>query len=316
MQCESIPNSVDNGNGTCVCTQAPFTVEATDMGELKACLNSTAIQGGACPAEFPVEVKTSATVPTIEQCITTASACPADYPLALYNGNPSVRQECRPGNSCNYGGFSMIITNANGQVIGCVDANSNACPYVATRTAATSWSMQACSNITTCTGSVPALATDGKLMACLVLGANQACPDVTGLSFPIEVTYSAPLTPTICGSTAVPCTNSTTLSCLATGSSCPATYSWTIFNSPGGNVSATPVLAECRTATSNCSLTATGMGNNPNAGSYMINLMNGDQVTGCVRTDSQLCPPGYPVAITGEGGGEAVRGSSSSWGEL
>lgn len=300
VQCSSIPNSVDNGNGTCVCTQAPFTVPATNMGVLESCLNSTLVQTSGCPAAFPVPAKTADTTPVTVQCVSTASACPAGYPLAQYSGNPSVRQECRPGANCNFNGFSMIITDASGAVIGCVNPASGACPFVATRLSP-NWSMQSCSKITSCSGSVPALATDGTLIACLVLGSNQACPDVAGLSFPIEVTYSAPTTPTVCGGS-VTCTNSTTISCLAVGSTCPAAYSWTIFNSPGGNITTTPVLAECRFATTNCTLTAAGMSAaNPNAGSYQVNLMNGDQVAGCLRTDSKVCPPGYPIAITGEG---------------
>jgi hypothetical protein len=47
----------------------------------------------------------------VVQCITESTPCPAGFELILYNGVPSVRQECRPNQGgCNYNGFGLQVS--------------------------------------------------------------------------------------------------------------------------------------------------------------------------------------------------------------
>jgi hypothetical protein len=96
-----------DASGACVCNSTLFT-PAFNGSTLIACINGTNL--ASCPASAPVEVKTLAAVPVIVRCITESTPCPSGFELILYNGNPSVRQECRPNQGgCNYAGFGLQV---------------------------------------------------------------------------------------------------------------------------------------------------------------------------------------------------------------
>jgi hypothetical protein len=86
--------------------------------------------------------------------------------------------------------------------------------------------------------------------ACLTLNPNvggatpaQACPDVTGLSFPLELVSATPNDP--CGG-ATPCTATRTVRCMPAASTCPFPFTLQLFRSPSAAPAATPELVECR----------------------------------------------------------------------
>jgi hypothetical protein len=97
--------SVD-ASGACVYGSA-FT-HAFNGSTLIACINGSSI--ASCPDSAPVEVRTLANTPVVVQCITQSTPCPTGFTLALYNGVPSTRQECRPNNGgCNYNGVALQV---------------------------------------------------------------------------------------------------------------------------------------------------------------------------------------------------------------
>jgi hypothetical protein len=106
-----------------------------------------------------------------------------------------------------------------------------------------------------------------------------------------------------CGSNNSICTTVRTVQCMAAGSTCPIPYTLQLLRNPAGPAS-TPVLAECRPIRNACDLTATGMNaaQNPNAGTYNIEVRTGDALDGCIAAGSTACPVGYPFPSVGAGG--------------
>jgi hypothetical protein len=209
----------------------------------------------------------------------------------------------------------LQVTRADSTLIGCVNATSNACPFVAFRSASNNFAvMERCVDTTSCpvatattaAYTVPALAPgDSTPSACLTLGSTNTCPDIEGLRFPVEVMFAEPTSP-VCGSSAQPCTliSVRAVQCLAPNATCPTGYTLRLWrNSPATNNSATPVLAECRQTRSNCDLTAAGMtSNDPNAADFAINVKTGDALDGCVISTSTVCPTTYPFNKTDASG--------------
>jgi hypothetical protein len=95
-----------DASGACVCGST-FT-PAYNGSTLISCINGTNL--ASCPASAPIAVRTLANAPVVVQCITDSTPCPTGFTLILFNGNPSVRQECRPNQGgCNYAGFSLQV---------------------------------------------------------------------------------------------------------------------------------------------------------------------------------------------------------------
>ncbi|KAF6252818.1 hypothetical protein COO60DRAFT_496788 [Scenedesmus sp. NREL 46B-D3] len=293
-------NATRNESGACVC-DAGFT-SALNGTTVIACLNSTGLT--SCPASAPVAVKpVDDPAPMIMSCITQDTPCPAGFTLALYSGNPSVRQECRPNNGgCNYAGFGIQVTTADNTLIGCANSTSNACPFVAYRSAPT-FAVDKCVQVTSCPAysvpssvlhTVPALEVGSSVpVACLTLDTTtNTCPDLPALRYPLEVVFaSGSVNP--CGSTAQPCIAAATrtIECRTANATCPAAQSLRLYGGSG----ATPVVVECRQTRSSCDLTAVGMTDKtPNAGSYNIAVRTGDALDGCIIAGATTCPAGYP----------------------
>jgi hypothetical protein len=313
----TIPNSV-NVNGKCVCGNETFNLGAYAAHSLTACLNSTAVALQGCPTGFPIAVRNGTDAPVTEKCITTDSACPAGY-LVLYNGIPAVRQECRLNQGgCIFSGFSLAVTTANNSVIGCANATNNDCPFTAFRSypqgGSNVWALDKCQAVVNCpswnstnsqyTVAVYSEVTQTKPSLCLMLNpSSQACPDVTGLSFPIEVTSAEPSSSPTCGGS-TQCTTSRTVQCMPrTATACPSNYTLEVYQNPGGDVSKTPELVECRAPRSSCDLTAAGMtAASPNAATYNIAVRTGATFDGCISAGSTACPPGYPLSAFGSAG--------------
>ncbi|WIA34876.1 hypothetical protein OEZ86_013169 [Tetradesmus obliquus] len=305
-------------SGRCGC-DLNTTTPAFKSSSLIACLNGTALT--TCPPNAPISVRTQGAVPTIVSCITPNTSCPVNFTLPIYSGNPAVRIECRPNfGGCIYAGADMPITSANGSLIGCLNASSNACPFMAFRSAP-SFTLDACQDVSACpvfnasnsnsssttaAHTVPALpagATNStKPAACLSLGSNQCCPDNSNapglnLSFPIEVMFTEPVSP-VCGGSNI-CQSARTLQCLATNAACPASYTFRLFGAAAA-AGTVPELLECRQPRSLCDLTAIGMNATlANAGTYDVEVRTGDALDGCVAAGTLACPPSYPFSYTG-----------------
>lgn len=250
QNCAAIISSVANPTtGVCECSVAPFTIPATDNGQLKQCLSSNTVAGG-CPPGFPIGAKTSSNTPTIVQCITVGSACPAGFTLPLYNG--AARVECRPNIGCVYTNYGTKITNGTSDdPIGCLIDGATECPFVAFRSASNNFKIDFCRDVASCptttSHTVPAQSSTAVVpRACLTLGSpTQACPDIPGLSFPLEVVDAKPNQP--CGSATLLCTDTRVVRCLPAASTCPLGFGLQLFKNPNGPAS-TPELVECRCA--------------------------------------------------------------------
>jgi hypothetical protein len=143
-----------------------------------------------------------------------------------------------------------------------------------------------------------------KPSLCLTLNpTSQACPDVPGVSFPIEVTAADPSSNPTCGG-GTQCSSTRTVQCMPrTATACPGPYTLGLFQNPGGDISKTPELVECRSPRSACDLTASGMtAADPNAGRYNIAVRTGATLNGCLAAGSTVCPPGYPLSAFGASG--------------
>lgn len=146
--------------------------------------------------------------------------------------------------------------------LGCVDATTNACPFVAFRAADRNWALDECRRVTTCrtwgenskTFTVPAYSNAGSLMSCLTLGSDNACPE----SSPLEVTTGSKLG---CGSGNNQCDGfntgaSRTVQCLSSNASCPPSHGLELFKVTGNP--AKTELVQCREARQTCDFTAAG----------------------------------------------------------
>jgi hypothetical protein len=196
----------------------------------------------------------------------------------------------------------LQVTKVDNSLIGCANATANACPFVAYRTAP-GWTLDRCVDTTSCPAysaggnqfyTVPAMAAGSSVpSACLTLASNQACPEVDGLQFPIEVMYTEPTSP-VCGG-AVACTTTRAVQCMGVNSTCPSGFNLRLFKNPNNNATATPQLVECRQTRAACDLTAAGMGPSfVNSGLYNIEVKTGDALDGCIISTSNVCPAGYP----------------------
>lgn len=199
---------------------------------------------------FPIGAKTSSNTPTIVQCITVGSACPAGFTLPLYNG--AARVECRPNIGCVYTNYGTKITNGTSDdPIGCLIDGATECPFVAFRSASNNFKIDFCRDVASCptttSHTVPAQSSTAVVpRACLTLGSpTQACPDIPGLSFPLEVVDAKPNQP--CGSATLLCTDTRVVRCLPAASTCPLGFGLQLFKNPNGPAS-TPELVECRCA--------------------------------------------------------------------
>jgi hypothetical protein len=206
----------------------------------------------------------------------------------------------------------LQVNRVDGSLLGCVNATTNTCPFVADRSAP-GFAMDRCVDTTACPAfstvpgsvnaayTVPALAIGAAVpTAGLTLGTVQTCPDQDSLRFPIEVMFAEPTSP-VCGSDSPVCTSVRAVQCLAVNSTCPANYNMRVFRNPG-NAATVPALVECRQARASCDLTAAGMTvNDPNSAAYTIPVKTGDALDGCIITGSTACPAAYPFNMTTAG---------------
>jgi hypothetical protein len=210
-------------------------------------------------------------------------------------------------------GCWLQVTKIGGDLIGCVNATTNACPVVAFRSSGANFAMERCVDTTSCPAfstvpgssntqyTVPALAVGASVpTACLTMGAVQTCPDQDNLRFPIEVMFGEPMSP-VCGSNNPICQNVRAVQCLAVNSTCPSNYNLRVFRNPTVP-SSVPTLVECRQARASCDLTATGMtSTDPNNAAYTIPALTGDALDGCIVSGSTACPAAYPFNLTTNG---------------
>jgi hypothetical protein len=312
VNCSLIQNSApDATTNTCQCTKSGFLIKALDNNTLKECLASPA---STCPAAYPVEIKSADPSAAIEACMTASSKqCPSGFPLMMFSGNPSVLQECRPPTQQCVAPYDLPVTGGSGAtLLACTSSSDNVCPMGAVPyrefNSTVPWALQqcrlngACSSITDRFG-VPALTASGSTVACLTLDstpsstAQQACPSVPGVDFPVEVTRAAPLG---CGTVTSQCTSAVTVACLPSDATCPRGFPFQLVRYDARDVPGT--LAGCRSPRSSCDLSMLFMqpqpaaGADPNAldnGNYTIRLMNGGSLAGCMQGGANACPSSF-----------------------
>jgi hypothetical protein len=129
-------------------------------------------------------------------------------PLMMFSGNPSVLQECRPATQQCVAPYDLPVTRGSeATLLACTSTTDNVCPMGAVPyreyNSTVPWALQQCRLNGTCNSitdqfGVPALTAAGAIVACLTLDstpsstAQQACPSVPGVDFPVEVTQAAP----------------------------------------------------------------------------------------------------------------------------
>jgi hypothetical protein len=297
-----------------------FLLRALDNNTLKECLASPVSR---CPAGYPVEIKTADPSAAIEACMTaTSRTCPAGFPMMMFSGNPSTLQECRPATQPCVAPYDLPVTaESSGALLACTSTSNNVCPLGAVPyreyNSTVPWALQqcrlngACNSITDRFG-VPALTASGATAACLTLDptpssvAQQACPSVAGVEFPVEVTQAAPVG---CGSATSQCTSAVTVACLPSNATCPQGFPFQLVQYEARDVPGT--LAGCRSARSACDLSMALMrpqpaaGADPNAvdnGNYSIRLVNGGSLIGCMQGGANACPSTFAFPVRNASG--------------
>ena len=304
VDCSGIPNSIAV-NGTCLCADPVYTIEALNGTTLAACLLSNST---ACPAAFPLP---SRDVPgNLLSCSTAGTACPAGA-LTLYNGTAAV--ECRVGGTaCQFSVAGVLYSvpvqsSPSNALVGCVANGATACPAAfpvvfAESGSSPAWAIQRCTNQTACPPYVSAINTrffvpgfsaSNQLVACLTtnFGSNQigACPQVTGLNFTVN---SIDTNPTgVAGSP-----TQWTVACLAAGATCPGGQPLRFY----GRTTSAPTQTYCSPVPAGGCASNPAFASPPYAagtdGTYSVNITSSGVLLGCIINTLTACPADFPVA--------------------
>lgn len=296
-------------NGICECAAPNFLVQALNGTVLRECL---ATNTQLCPAGFPITVRDLAGA--ITACLSSNTACPSgSLPQIGLSGSPV---ECRVGGTaCQFiigsTPFSIPVTaSPSNTLVGCLSNGATACPssHRVAFAEQPSWSIQRCTNQTSCPTYVtaentrffvPGFSSSNQLVACLTTdytssgnGRIGACPQIQGLNFSIAAVDLNPATPLVAD-------DQWTVACLQMGAACPLAQPIRFYGVSDANqqqvyCQPVPPGGACPSTAYNVPPFNAFSAGQSTLGPYSVEVVAGGALRGCVWQNPSACPPDYP----------------------